>query len=303
MTDKITNLPSGAAATEPGAYRTPIEHYHSQAVCIGPSVSSSGLRAIELQSPHRFWSFSELNPKRFERPTSDAFDFGKAAHALLLGDEDFDSGYVVSPFDSFRSKAAQEWRAEQTRIVVTEADIEHIRCMADALQAHGLPDVIFGGEPEVSLIWQDVTGVWIKARPDALPASGDLGDLKTTSDAGRRFCLRQIAEHGYDMQMALCVEGMEKVLGRSPQAVVLIFVEKKAPYTVTAIPISENALYWARCRNRRAIDTFARCLDEGVWPSDGDDMGEYDVPAWLETRLSEQQADGRLPNIGKGEEA
>lgn len=292
----ILPIADGQLIDASGAYRMSLDWYHG-ACCIGPSVSSSGLRTIELQSPHMFWSFSHLNPKRFIKEPSAALDFGKAAHALLLGDEDFAAGYVVSPFDSFRTKAAQEWRDAEKRTVITEADYQHICNMAEALHAHGLPDVIFGGEPEVSLIWQDKTGVWVKARPDALPETGDLGDLKTTADASREACIREITKRGYDMQMALAIEGMERVLGRKPPATVLIFVQKSPPYTVTAIPISEDALYWARCRNRRAIDTFASCLESGVWPSDGDDMREYELPAWLAQRLSDEQSDGRLPNL------
>lgn len=298
----IITVPDGETVPGPGAYRMSLDWYHGQKVCPGPSISSSGLRTIELQSPHMFWAFSHLNPKRFIKEPTAALDFGKAAHALLLGDEVFEESYRVRPdtFDSYRSKAAQEWRDIQVaagRTCIIPDEYAHIANMAEALHQHGLPDVIFGGEPEVSLIWQDKTGVWVKARPDALPETGDLGDLKTTADASRRACEREIEKRGYDMQMALGIEGMERVLGRRPPATVLIFVQKTPPYTVTAIPISEDALYWARCRNRRAINTFAECLESGVWPSDGDDMGEYQVPAWLAQRLSDEQSDGRLPNL------
>lgn len=315
MTDLIHPDPGGQIA-EPGAYRMDMDRYHDAHVCIGPSVSSSGLRTIESQGTARFWAFSGLNPSRFEKPPSDALSFGKAAHALLLGDEDFDAGYVVLPKDAPppptqamlnavkptpASLARQEFWAgfekkQAGRVIVPEVDLEHIQHMAESLHRAELPDIIFGGEPEVSLIWQDVTGIWVKARPDALPQTGDLGDLKTTSEATHRFTDRQIADHGYHMQMALCVEGMERVLGRRPTGVILIFVEKKPPYQVIMRPISEDALYWGRMQNRRALNAMAACLESGDWGEEPGNLSEFNLPTWLHDRLSAEQSDGRLPN-------
>ena len=287
----------GGKIDRPGAYRLTMERYHDPHLCVGPSVSSSGLRTIETKSAGDFWAFSGLNGSAFEKVETAAFNFGKAAHALLLGDEDFDAGYVVSPYDGFRSKEAREWREAQTKVIVSPDDMDHIKGMSASLKAHGLPDLIFGGEPEVSLIWRDHTGVWIKARPDALPATGDLGDLKTTTDNELQPLMRGITKYSYDMQMALCVEGMEKVLHRSPTGVVIIYAQKKPPYTVTPISIGADALYWGKVRNRRAINTFAECWQSGEWPFQGDrDISEYQLPEWLAARLSEEQSDGRLPN-------
>jgi hypothetical protein len=282
-----------------------MDQYHSQC-CDGPSISSSGLRTIELQSPHQFWSFSDLNPDRFESEETHALDFGRAAHSLLLGDEVFSEHYSIRPdeFDSWRTKAAKEWRAAEQdlgKTVLEPSDIDHIAGMAKSLKAHGLPDVVFDGEAEVSLVWKDVTGVWIKSRPDALPKSGDQADLKTTADASLFACMRDITKRGYFMQMALGAEGMQRVLGRRPAGNILIFVQKKPPYTVSAIPLSEDAMYWGAMMNRRAIDTFARCLDEGNWPGDTDHMPEYNLPSWMTDRLSDEQAEGALPNTGDGE--
>lgn len=303
---EIHDLPDGATIKEPGAYRTPIDHYHTQAICPGPSVSSSDLRAVDLTTPARWWAFSNLNSNRFERDPNDAFDFGKAAHALLLGDEDFEAGYAVRPeeFTSYRTKDAKVW-LEATRAFgktpVTPEDMVHINGMAEALHAHGLPNVVFGGEPEVSLIWRDDTGLWVKARPDALPGTGDLGDLKTCAEATVRATNRAIVNHGYDMQMALCVEGMKRVLGVEPPMTALIFVEKKPPYTVLARTLDKNAIYLAAARNRRALNTIAACIEAGHFPGEGEDgLAAFDTPEWMEKRLLEEQSDGRLPNEGIG---
>lgn len=302
MIDLITISPAHKIK-QAGAYRMEMNHYHSQC-CIGPSVSSSGLRTIELQSPHEFWSFSDLNPDRFwKEGEADALRFGRAAHALLLGDEDFDAGFALRPeaFTSYNTKAAREWRDETIkggRSPITPTELEHIVAMSKALAAAGVRDTMMDGTPEASLIWQDKTGVWLKSRMDMLPNSGDMADLKTTADASKRACERAITNHGYHMQVALGVMGMEQVLGRRPPegGCFLIFVKKAPPYTVNIVPISEDAIYWGKAQIRRAINTFADCLESGQWPNDNPGFAEYELPKWLADSLSNQQIDGRLPN-------
>jgi hypothetical protein len=92
----------------------PIDTYHSQC-CVGPSISSSGLRTLFLKSPAHFWCESNLNPKREEQPTKEAFTLGRAAHHLLLGEDAFSTLFIVRPdrFDSWRTDASKAWRAEQ----------------------------------------------------------------------------------------------------------------------------------------------------------------------------------------------
>lgn len=299
----LTPVPDGVKIREPGAYRMSMDHYHSQKCCIGPSVSSSGLRTIELQSPHEFWSFSDLNPDRFwKEDESDALRFGRAAHALLLGDEVFSENYAVRPddFKDYKTKAAREWRDRviaNNKSPITLAELEHIVAMSKSLAAAGVKDTMMDGTPEASLIWQDKTGVWLKSRMDMLPNSGDMADLKTTTDASRRACEQTITKYGYEMQVALGHMGMEAVLGRRPPGSFLIFVKKTPPYTVNIVPISEDAIYWGKAQIRRAIDTFAKCLETGDWPTDNPGFAEYELPPWKHDMLSNQQSDGRLPNI------
>lgn len=61
----ITEIPDGQTVEASGAYRMSMDWYHSQKVCNGPSVSSTGLRKITLQSPHAFWKTWGGNPNRY----------------------------------------------------------------------------------------------------------------------------------------------------------------------------------------------------------------------------------------------
>ena len=99
----IRSIPDDGQVTEPGAYRMSMGLYHSQGVCLGPSISSSGLRRIVMESPWHFWKSWEGNPNRYpDKDPSDALILGKAAHSLILGDEVFDEHFAFVPKDAPR---------------------------------------------------------------------------------------------------------------------------------------------------------------------------------------------------------
>jgi hypothetical protein len=266
----IIDLPVGETVTEPGLYRTPLEYYHTQ-LCDSPSISSSGLREV-LKCPQYFWRFSNLNPEAYSRATSSAMTFGSAAHALILGDEVFEDRFVISPYDSFRTKEAREWKAlmlESGKEVMTEKDMITIAEMSKHLAREPIIKAgLLDGQTEVSMIWQDrETGIWLKARPDLLPASGFLSDLKTTTKAEPMACFYKTDEMRYDLQMALGAMGLRELLGLETSGCALLYVENKEPFMsyVQEIPIEDLAL--AEIEVRSAIDTFAVCLQTNDWPS------------------------------------
>lgn len=302
----------GEEITEDGAYEMPMEVYHSQC-CDGPSISSGGLRTIWNQSPAHFWAFSDLNRNRFEKPESKALNMGRAAHALLLGDEDFAANYAVIPDNApqrpteamLNAKSPSEssiarinWWAQfdadtEGKTLITEEEYRAISYMAENL--HRQPIIsdygLFQGLAEASLIWR-FRNVWIKSRPDMLPQSGmEIADLKTIAEADRRSCLRAITDHGYDMQMALAIEGAKIIAGLEIKEAVIVFVEKKPPFTVRCIPLDQDALFYARTKNAIAMRRFAECVESGIWPGPEDDMTPYAAPQWEIDKIDRWKAD------------
>src|SRR5215472_3097292 len=172
----------------------PLAVYHSQDILPGPSVSSSNLRRVlEINggSPAHMFADWSGNPKQLDQKDTEAFTLGRAAHHLILGQEDFDKLFALRPpeFDSYRTKAAQQWRDNAKALgytLLTDKDLDLVKGMTLALAAnplivpprgHGL----LNGHIEVSGFWRDAeTGLWVKMRPDAIPTdSGDYADLKT----------------------------------------------------------------------------------------------------------------------------
>lgn len=296
---------TGDKITEPGCYLMPIEAYHSDC-CAGPSVSSSGLRLLDQKSPAHYWAGSYLNPDREDDEEENAnFRIGRAAHHLLLGEGGFAEKFCTRPatWDSWRTNAAKEWRAQQQaagRTVLTDGEIKIIRGMAASLAAHPLIEGgLLNGEIERSLIWRDKeTGVWLKARPDAIPVDTDIVDLKTTADASGRGCRKSIEDNGYHMQLALVGMGMEAIFGRKADEFhyTLVFVEKKPPFAVNVKPVDPNAIWWGRKQLRRAIRRFADCAAKNDWPAYDDDTSTASLSDWYVKRLEAEAQNGMLPD-------
>jgi len=286
---------------EPGVYEIDIERYHGDCT-EGPGVSSSGLRTIELRSPAHYWATSYLNPNRVEQDQSDALDFGQAAHTLLLGEAGFRERFVVRPeeFPDYRTKAAREWRdlmRDSGKTVLTSDQVGHIKGIAASLARHPLIKAgLLQGEVERSIIYRDpITGIWLKIRPDVLPVSdGVVVDLKTAADASPRAMERAILDRGYDMAGALTGMGLKAVLGLDMSAFVLVCVEKVPPYAVSIIEVDAVWISYARRRVRRAIDTFAKCLETGEWEAFPGEHKAF-VPEWLRKRLDAEADVGLLP--------
>lgn len=297
----------GGKITQPGIYAgVPMDRYHSGDICDGPSISSSGLRTIEGQSPAHYWAYSPLNPLRHEPKPKDEFDFGRAAHHLLLGEADFARHFAVRPdkWNDYRTDAAKNWRDDcraHGYTPITPDDLTAIRGMAAALQSVPLASALLTGEAELSIFWKDArTGVWLKSRPDAIPAIGEaLADYKTVVDASDLGCMKSMTNFGYAMQMALASEGLYQVTGRriDDDAHILIFQEKTPPYAVNIKSVAPEVITLARGQVRRAIDTFARCLEAGEWPAYGSaDCAPLYLTSAVMDRLKREAEAGLLPD-------
>lgn len=322
----IVKIADGQPVPGPGQYDMSMDHYHSQACCPGPSVSSTGLRKIFLESPADFWATSELNDKRFEPEPTDAFTFGRAAHALLLGDECFEEKFCVVPMNAPPEPLPSQWKMleegrdltksaterldfwapfyqkHRGKAFLKEADLEAIFHIRDALLAHEIVPVLLEGQAEQSLIWQDEeTGIWLKSRLDILSSTGDFADLKSTSDKDPRRLMAGITRYGYDMQLGLNTMAVEQVLGipfdeetYAARSAILLFVYKKPPFHIMPVEVPFGDLFRARQKCRLALNTMARCIKEDRWPGPVEGILTYHAPDWEIEKMAELASFGDL---------
>lgn len=302
---------NGKPISVPGLYsKIPLSVYHSQAICDGPSVSSSGLRTLSLKSPAHFYNEWSGNPDREEKEETEAQIVGRAAHHYLLGEKFFDKLFCAQPTEypdaktgelkkwTYAAAYCKDWRTARNaegRAILTAGDIESIKGMYLSLGENPIVKAgALNGLIERSMVWKDKeTGLWVKVRPDSIPtASGDFVDLKTTQSVLWNDLRTAIFEYGYHQQGALVRMGAREVLKIASPSFTLVFVEKPKPNCVRIVTVKDSDLDRGEKQNRDALDTIARCLKSGHWPGPGGDRGDAEIielPEW-----GQKQIDDRL---------
>ena len=292
----------GKPISAPGIYEgVDIEVYHSGKLCVGPSISSSGLRTIFSESEAHYWDASPLNPNRAPQKEAQHFSLGRAVHHALLGEAFFSKIFVVRPdkiFDPKEDKGAGKdvdwngnrgvcgaWIKEAKNLgktVLTGEDLANIQGMAVALGKESLVRAgALNGRIECTMAWVDKeTGVWLLARPDVIPTdSGDFVDLKTTRSVLFKDLTRTLADYGYHQQGALVSEGYEILTGRKISSFSLYFVESSRPFCARLMQLKDHDLDLGRQQNRNALRRFVAGINSGDWPGPG---GRQDAVQYIE---------------------
>lgn len=311
---------TGGKISRPGIYaNVPIKTYHGD-LCIGPSISSGGLRKIESKNIAHFYKEYYGNPNRKPPKEKEAWVFGRAAHTLLLGEAGFREDFLIRPetYPDDPSKpwhggsaACKKWLGEAElakKSVLKPEDVPNIQGMADALAAHPVIEQgILNGLVEHSIIWRRrikvqsgrLVTIWVKARPDAVPIDANMiVDYKTCDDASPDAVRRAISEHLYNMQLALGAEGFMATTGRQITDFALPFQEKAEPWSINIKPINAMAIEWGHRQNQRALMKFAEAIDTGNWSEGYEDDGvEVGLTDRLEKRLAREAEEQLLPPI------
>lgn len=309
MTFNVTKW-GGEPISRPGLYEgVPNAVYHSGALCVGPSMSSTGLRTIFHKSPKHYWYASPYNPKAKPQDETDALVLGRAAHHALLGEAEFGKSYVVRP-EKINGKPwvtqrgdCKEWLDEAAKsglTVLTPDQRDAILGMRDELVQHPMLDPkgsvrLLDGLVEHTICWQDdETGVWLKVRPDVIPLDTDMGaDLKTASDVTPAAIENTIGAYGLNMQAALVGMAWRAVFGRPMTDFSLVFVESKAPHCVEIVTLKPHDIETGERQVRAALRLFVKCMNDGAWPGPGgvqSDAKFVEIKPWhrgqIEARLS-----------------
>ena len=153
------------------------------------------------------------------------------------------------------------------------------------------------GVPEMTLAWQDeLTGVWLRARPDFLPQTcidGDdiriVTDLKFMSGAHcspRKFA-KAMDDFGYHIAAAHYGEGIKRIFGKYPTGYIFVVVEKEEPHTVSLYYPEPEDIERGRNQMRQAINLFAQCVKHNRWPGYADAPMQVSLPIYARMRIDE----------------
>jgi len=240
------------------------------------------------------WEFSQSPYKwAHKEPTSPsaAMRLGTVAHLMVLEPDKVEAAVALSPFDSFRTKEAREWRAEQEdsgKIVMTSQETKILEGVKSA-SSLAIADCLSGNtgyevEVEVSAVFNDVE---LCGLIDLVGPNGDtLWDLKTTSSIGdERALTRLIYDRGYDVQAALYADLFAYHNDRqdNPPEFGFIFVETSEPYEATWIKLSDNSLTHGRARYLPMVERWKQLRDVplGDLPGGVKKGTVIDPPAWV----------------------
>jgi hypothetical protein len=260
--------------------------YHGHAGSL--SASGAKLLAPPAACPAKF-RWLQDNPE-----TKRVYDFGHAAHRLVLGKG---ADLEVLPYDSMRSGAAKEAEAAARtagKVPILANEYERAKEVAAAVQRDPLAAEVFSdGEAEVSLFWPDEeTGVIRRARFDWLkhPVDGKrrvIGDLKTTRSAEPATFGRSAADFGYAISAANYVDGAIACGLADDPLFVFVAAEKEAPFVVSTFYATEDVIELGRALMRSALRTYAECLAADKWPGYIDGPAPLELPIYYTRNLED----------------
>lgn len=262
------------------------------------SLSSSGARALLAKTPEEF-DFERRTP----RDPNPNFDFGHAAHKMVLGIGSrlqmldpkvcglkADGKPAASPTSTAMWKAAAAKAREQGKLPIAKADMEKAQTMAGRVFRHPVAARLLGaGQAEHSIYWHDdATGVRRRIRPDFLTeglARQICVDYKTATSANPAQFQRAVFDYGYHMQQAYYEDGLAE-LGLVDVGFLFVVQSKTAPYTVSVCQIDPDVVELGRRQNRAALELFARCTAEDRWPG-YDGIHSVGMAGWAVKQIEE----------------
>lgn len=283
----------------PGIYEMSAADYHADP-CPTPSLSSSIARKLLGYSPlHAAHEHPRLNPAVVESH-DEKWDRGTVAHAYLLQGE---KACALIEADDFKTAKARQQRAEawlDGKTPLLAYRWAEVLAMVEAanrqLDEHQDPPRPFSaGRPEQTLAWKEGE-IWCRARLDWLH-----GDRRVIDDyKSGKMCAnpheweRQLWRMGHDIQAAFYVRGVKAVTGIDAQ---FRFVpqENTAPFGLSVIGLSPQALDFAHRKVERAIALWRYCLETGTWPGYPRHTCWVDLPPWVETQWMEREVVGSAP--------
>jgi hypothetical protein len=296
--------------TEPGLYDMDPEDYHADP-CPVPSLSSGIARRLLDASPRHAWTaHPRLNPEH-EPTERGIFDFGSAAHRLLLG-KGRDISVVEA--DDWRTKAAKELRDDARaagRTPVLAKDYERAVTMVRAArpQIKAIPTLAraFGdeGKSEVVIAGTEA-GVWYRGMADRLLIDGAdviMCDYKTTGASAHPAAVsRRLFDAGYDFQAGFYRRLLALI---RPEAhrfrFVLVTQENEPPFALSAVELDHASWILAEKRVRAALGLWKRCVESDDWPCYPAAIATAELPGFIESAwLDREVNDEQLAGVGRG---
>ena len=254
------------------SHTMPDEVYHADPIPEGSLSVSMAKMLVQPGGPAKLrW---QLDTPRQPKAT---FDFGHAAHLLVLGKGlpirviPEDHLAVNGAASTSKAKGFIEAVRAEGGIPLKPEAAAQVVAMADKILAN--PEAVAvlraeGVQHEVSAFARDASsGVYLRCRFDSI-APSVVGDYKTALSADPYlFARRTMLSYGYHMQAAHYSDMAVAVrLVDVDTPFRFVVQEKEAPYLVSVVTVGDDYLTLGRREMRKAIELWAECTRTGVWP-------------------------------------
>ena len=225
------------------------------------------------KSPYKW-----INGKK--RESTPAMDFGRLVHAIALTPDDLGE-FVKSPFDNFRTKEAQSWKAQAAEsgiTVVSDDDFDRAHDISKKFWENKVKD----GTCEVA-VYSQIGDTRLKGMIDFVPASSkSLIDLKTTANIdGLDGLTRIVTSRGYHWQAALYLDLWNAATGETRNDFLFCFVETSTPYETAWVNLDEDLIQRGRTGYMNALAKWNECVKLNKFPRQIEGIQTISAPKWL----------------------
>lgn len=306
-----------------GAYRNlPIEEYHKH-----PALSNSGLKTL-IDCPFRYY-YKYLSGL-VEPKETPALKIGKAAHCYILeGSKEFHKRYWVNRYSKclkqdlisyltgrgYKEADLKKMKVDELQeklllgdginlegTELSQTEWDQVGLLAKAIRTNEIAYNAFKqkGESEVSLFWQDETGVMLKCRPDWLPYDlKNVPDYKTCCSVRPEIFAKDFIKYGYHIQAAFYAMGIKAVFGKEVENFFFVAQEKEEP-NISQVFLPDYALIEQGYKAiRQGINKLIECNNTGLWESYSDEVIEISLmpkPDELPSAFDKENSIVYLPN-------
>jgi exodeoxyribonuclease VIII len=216
----------------------------------------------------------------FKTETTPAMRLGQMIHRAILEPDALDVSVKPEGLN-LSTKEGKEWKAAQTKTIITQDEYVTIKGMRDSVHAHpAVKRVLDNARTEVSLFASGEDGVLRKARVDALPEGGNvIVDIKSCQSADPDMMAKSVASYRYDVQAAYYLD-LCQLLGLDKTEFLFVCVEKTPPFAVAVYALDQDAIAWGRKQYQRDLAAVKHCMAEDHWPSFTQDITTLGLPSW-----------------------
>lgn len=238
-------------------------------------ISKTGLDLI-ARSPAHFRYAAKKEATR-------SMEIGTAIHTAILEPERFASEYMLLRDVTDRRASAYKQAVEVygSERVLTGPEADKVAGMQESVLTNQHASWFLGSAKcELSVFSTDpVTGIKVRCRFDAMNGNRSL-DLKKTQDARPDMFAKSVANYRYHVQAAFYSDVWKWETGEELTAFGFLAVEEEAPNACAIYVLDDSALELGRRLYRRDLETYARCLDSGEWPSIDSAPQILTMPTW-----------------------